>query len=260
MSRMIALTMLLLIADSPVLADTYRVNYGGNQMPEEQGWEYLWGNEQGYFQGDPPEREIIDYGGNSVLRIETSHDPLNFVTFKWARPDAFDPGPGEVFVMQWGLQVIEVTDPPFDSVVAAHSDEAWSVGFDVTETTVRNSYFPTLSVSIEAGQSHDYTLLSTDMRTYELFIDGELAIEGDFYQGGGGGAYSSWAGWGPSCMGGADIAEWDYFRFGVMAKEGTSDGQVDPIGSWVTPEPIPEPTAVCLMTIGLLACRRATRD
>ena len=63
---------------SPALAETYRVSYGGNQMPEDKGWEYWWGNDKGYFEGDPPDREIVAYPGRRVLRTDSTEN--------WLRP------------------------------------------------------------------------------------------------------------------------------------------------------------------------------
>lgn len=259
MIRSILLPASLLLLSAPAAADAYRVSYRGNAMPEQTGWQYYWGNEQGYFQGDPPDRQIVEYAGNSLLRIDTSHDPLNFAYFKWARPNALDPAPGELFFAQWRLQVVEVTSQPLDSAVGVHSDEGWSVGFDFTETLVRNSYFPHLSAAIAPGCFHDYVLLSEDMRLYQFFVDGELAFEGPFLSPSGGEQYRSWVGWGPGELGGSDIAEWDYFQFGVIGSGPNMGGSLDPVAVIPAPEPAPEPASFCLLVVGFLVCHPRRR-
>ena len=64
----------------------------------------------------------------------------------------------------------------------------------------------------EPGVFHEFELRTRDMRDYELYIDGNLAISGSFW------LSLTWsrAFWGDSIQGGASLARWDYFRFGVV--------------------------------------------
>ena len=71
---------------------------------------------------------------------------------------------------------------------------------------------------------------STDMRTYELYIDGTLEVEGEYFEG----LFSPCFGFGDNASS-ASLAAWDYFRFGVV------------------PEPA---TCLTVTTLLLIPCRR----
>ncbi|MBU0638427.1 MAG: hypothetical protein KKB50_06140 [Planctomycetes bacterium] len=259
MSRMITLMMLLLIFAGQTWADVYRICYSANsnELPEQRGWEYLWGNWQGMYEGDPASREFVRDQGEWTLKIDSTHDPLSFTYHDREKPDGLDPGSGELFVMQWRLKIVEVTDGPYDAGMGMHSDTGWAVGFGFSEDTVMNVYYPEATATIAQGEFHDYVLWSENMRTYDLLIDGDLAIDdGLFYEGFG----QSHVGWGDVLQGGAGVAEWSYFSFGVLAKHGSFAGAQEAFSSEAAPKPVPEPRSFYLMTLALLACRGARRS
>ena len=109
------------------------------------------------------------------------------------------------------------------------SDDHYAVMFVFAERYVLSTHEGNVFAYFEPGMFHEFEMRSGDMRSYELYIDGELAIEGVFSE-------SSF----PACAGFGDVvsswslAEWDYFRFGV----------------------VPEPNTATLFFVGLLAGRR----
>ena len=89
-----------------------------------------------------------------------------------------------------------------------------------------------VNIPITADVFHEYRLLSWDMHAYELYIGGELARVGSFWDG----LLSSKFAWGDGVSGAASLAHWDYVQFGV----------------------VPEPCAVWLFAAGLAACALRT--
>jgi hypothetical protein len=132
------------------------------------------------------------------------------------RPGQMDPEPAELFVMEWRLKVDQVTDDHIgDPGVAFFSDGAWAVGFRYAEDHLVSVFEGHQAIPIPAGLWHDYRLTSADMRTYDLYIDEDLAREGAFSQV----VSQSYAGWGDAVQGAASLHHWDYFRFGSVAPE-----------------------------------------
>lgn len=92
------------------------------------------------------------------------------------------------------------------------SDDSHAVGFVFDEDTLWSLYERNVSASFEPGIFHQFELRSGNMRSYELYIDDDLVIEGAF-----GASFSETSvGWGDIVRGSSSLAEWDYFRFGVV--------------------------------------------
>ena len=76
------------------------------------------------------------------------------------RPGATDPGPGELFVMEWRLNV-EGTLGGLDPGVAVASNDAWLVGFNFYEDHVISLFENAASASFFPGVYHQYRLESS---------------------------------------------------------------------------------------------------
>ncbi len=74
--------------------------------------------------------------------------------------------------------------------------------------SVLNLFDPGLRIAVSPGEFHDYRMTSWDMRTYDLFIDGELVHEGVFSQA----VAASRMAWGDAVVGAASLHRWDYLR------------------------------------------------
>ena len=73
-----------------------------------------------------------------------------------------------------------------------------------------------MSTPIAPGVFHDYRVTSTDLRSYDLYIDGTFVHEGSFDHGPG---TPSYVAFGDFVQGAGSRHEWDYFRFGAIVPE-----------------------------------------
>jgi hypothetical protein len=207
------------LAAAPALGDRFWVEYepANGNYPEQEGWTryILYGGAQ---------RSIVD--GALVLDSRAYPGIEDYV--KMFRPGAMDPGPSETFVMEWRLKVLEVVPRDYyDVAVGAFSDEAWGVGFEFGLDFVRSVFENEVVATFSPYVFHDFQLVSTDMRNYALYIDGQQMASGVFIHVVG----PSEVGWGDGIPGVTSLTRWDYFRFGVVlaphAGDVNCDGTVD---------------------------------
>ena len=209
MIRVCAIGLMILGFVALAAADEYWIAYEGNDFPENVGWRRVFGDENGPQQGGAVRR--IE---NGVLILDSLRHNQIFDFYDVERQ--IDPDPGEVFLMQWRLQIDKVVGR-YDPTVGVFSDESWVVGFEFSENSIRSLFERPLQATFEPGVFHDFEFRSDDMRTYRLEIDGKLALEGDFSHV----ASSSRVGWGDGIQGAASFSRWDYFRFGVVPEPST---------------------------------------
>lgn len=193
-------------------AEPYWYAYEGDDLPENQGWTRNWGNWSGSHQGDGAIRTVE----NGILTMDSLFDAGVYDYAFMERPNQMDPDPGETFVMEWRLKVDAVAGVWTDPGVSLGSDTAGRVGFGFYYDHLDSSFETNVSASFTPGIFHEYRFLSHDMLSYQLFIDGELAIEGEFWQG----LTESYIAWGDGVQGTASRSHWDYFRFGVVPEPG----------------------------------------
>jgi hypothetical protein len=182
-------------------------------FPEEVGWTRI-------SYGDA-ERWIVD----STLVIDSRGSSSWVEFYQLSMDGALDPGPGEQFVMQWRMRVQEVIGPR-DPGVSVFSDTQWAIAFTYDLGTVTSVFEPGVSAAFEPEVFHDYELRSADMLTYELLIDGALAISGSSWLS----LNASRVGWGDVVQGGASLVDWDYMRFGVLPEP---DGVTAGVLLWI---------------------------
>jgi hypothetical protein len=203
MMRLMSLAASVLLTSAPVRAEPYWYAYEGNDFPENEGWER--------WVSDPaPERWLED----GDLFIDSRGLVGSSDDYGIRFDSGVDPGPGETFIMSWRLMVEETTHR--DPGVYVHSDEAWSVSFLFDTDSLISVYEPTVYVDIEPYVYHEYEMRSSDMRNYELYIDGDLAIEGVFFEG----FFPLVVGFGDVASN-TSLAAWDYFHFGVVPEPAT---------------------------------------
>ena len=222
MSALIALLTLTPIAT----ADQYWVAYEGNDLPENEGWSRTF--------TDP--NNVVGRGGairtfeDGALVLDSLESVWIVDFYQMSRP--IDPGPGEYFRMEWRARYDRVA-PRTDPGVSVFSDESWAVAFEFSDSDMRSVFEPGVTASFAPGVSHEFELLSADMREYEVHIDGVLALTGAFDR-----VFSaSRVGWGDVIQGGVSVSRWDYMRFGV----------------------VPEPATAALLAILALAARMRRR-
>jgi hypothetical protein len=197
---------LLLAGTIPALPNQYWVAWEGEDFPENQGWTRHWGNWSGPYQGTGAQRTLE----NGTLTYDTSYDAGVYDYADMQRQ--IDPGPGEQFVMEWRLKVDEVTGWYADPGVAVAGDDGWIVGLLFGENQVVSVFENCAATPFVPNVFHDFRLTSSDMRTYDLFIDERLARTGSFWQG----LTYSGVSWGDATQGAASLSEWEHFRVGVV--------------------------------------------
>ncbi len=202
MSRvtLVAVLLLLLLGDATALGEPYWFAFefnDPNDLPQGDGWLRRY---------QPQPFGVVE---NGVLTYD-SNDPQTYDFWEYSRPGALDPGPGEVFVAQWRLWT-EWVSYWGDPGVSVKSDDAWVVTF-VFDVDAVHSFHEYVDIPIPPGAWHAYTLVSADMRAYELFIDGVLARQGWFAHR----FIASFLEFGDLCLGTASGHHWDFLRFGTV--------------------------------------------
>jgi hypothetical protein len=205
MHRVVLLPVLACILAASATAEPYWIAYEGNDFPENEGWER--------YVTDPPAVRWLEDGS---FYMDTRADPQTTDSYASSYDGGFDPGPGETFVLRWGLTVMD--SQRLGSSVEFTSDDLWAVHFDFDEDTLVSLYEPTVYVDIEPHVHHEYELRTSDVRNYQLYVDGDLAVEGVFFES----FFPSGVGFGDLIRGGGSLSAWDYFRFGVVPEPGTS--------------------------------------
>jgi len=205
----------------PVLGDTYWIAWEGEGetagLPEQFAWSRNWGNWDGQYQGGAY-RTLED----GILTYDSLYDP-GVCDFSYMYPGQVDPGPGEMLVMAWRLKVDTVTGWYRDPGVDLTSDSGWAVGFVFGVDHVESAFEDDVIIPTAPGVFHDYELRSSDVMSYELHIDGELARIGSFWE-----AFPpSYVAWGDFIQGAASRHRWDYFRLAVFVAPQTGDVNCD---------------------------------
>ncbi len=224
MSRLLIFLMALSCAGFPAAtAEEYWIAYEGNDFPENEGWNHVYGD--GHW---PPQDQPDRWLDDGELVIDTSRNPM---LWEYYSRSLADPEAGELFVAEWRVRVEVVGgwgDYDGGSVFARESVPGY-IGFDYVPGGLYlhhdQEYVP-LDVTVH----HVYRVASPDMQTYTLWIDGEHVLTEPF---GASSVLQAYGAFGPGVQGTSSISHWHYFRFGV----------------------VPEPRSAFLLTLGLLARR-----
>jgi len=206
MTRILFHLMVSALLGSVASADQYWIAYEGNDFPENEGWTRLWN-------GPFAERWIED----GALVIDARESASTCEWYNWY-PDTVAPDPGELFVLQWRSKIEDFTGGWLGTTVSVFSDDCWAVGFHMNNDTIRSAFEPGVSAEFEPDEFHQFQLLSTDMRSYELYIDDMLAIQGSFWES----LWSNRFGWGETTTGSSSLSRWDYVRCGVVPEPRTT--------------------------------------
>jgi hypothetical protein len=201
-------------------SDTYWIAWEGDDWPENMDppWIRNWGNWQGPGQGGA--YRTLESG---VLTYDSLYDPGVYDFYHMDRPGATDPGPGEVFLWGWTAEVDELYGWYYDPAVSLASDTAKRLGFGLAPDHIQSVFEDGVTIPVQPGMFHDYSVLTSDMLTYELYIDGQLARVGSFWQG----VSQSYIGWGDSVQGGASLHQWKRVCFGALVAPQAGDVNCD---------------------------------
>ena len=205
-----AIVCLILLAFGSVLtqAEQYWITYEGNDLPENEGWQRNWGNDDGAHEGEGAIRTLED----GILTMDSMYDLRVYDYACHYLYGEVDPNPGELFVAEWRVMVDETIGDGYDAKVGISSDDDWQLGIALFPDHIISKFEDDVEIPIEPGVFHEYRILSWNMLTYDLYIDGDLAHQGTFWHG----SLASKFGWGDCVSGAASLAHWDYVRFGVV--------------------------------------------
>ncbi len=170
------------------------------RFPEEVGWQRI-------TYGGGAERWFED--GALVLDGLASTGIEDF--YRMDAPIGLDPG--EVFVMQWRLRTDEVPgleDPGINFTVLGEA----ALTLLYSESTIFSSVEGLSIAAFDPGVFHDYLLISEDLDTYTLRIDGELVYSGALHPTG----WESGIQWGDYSRSARSMSTWSSVRFGVVAE------------------------------------------
>jgi len=196
-----------LAALAPARADEYWIRYDGTVYPEEAGWTR-------HFGAGGAERSLED----GALVLDGRDDIMIYDSDTMLRP--IDPDPGELFIMRARLKVEEMASQPWDPGFGVTSDESWRAAFVLSERRIFNIDDLGMSASFEPGVFHTFELSSSNMRSFELRIDGNVGLTGPFTHI----ISASKIAWGDMVEGEASLSRWDYVEFGVVPEPASSAG------------------------------------
>ena len=207
MKRAVLLLFIAAALAQPAMAEQYWVAWEGNDFPENEGWERIVNGPQ------PADRTLAD----GIMTMDGLADTQIDDYYRMER--TLNPEPGEEFVMQWRLRVNEVigNPPAYDPGVAVWSDDDWTVSL-LFGTDFVYSFHENIQISVDPGVYHTCEFRTSDMRTYDLVVDGVLIHTGSFWEPT---FRQSRVHWGDRARGSASFVDWDYFRFGVVPEPAT---------------------------------------
>jgi hypothetical protein len=202
MYRAFAATLTALLVVGAARASPYWIEYepANGHFPEEEGWTRIW-NDGGAL------RTLED--GCLVIDSRASYEIVDY--YRQYLDGHLNPGPAETFLMEWRMTIDEV-DGRHDPGVSVFGDDKWAVGFAFSLDTIESGFEYGVSASFDPGVPHSFEFSSSDMRAYALYIDGQLAIQGSFWES----LDASHVGWGDVVEGSSSLTRWDYFEFGVV--------------------------------------------
>jgi hypothetical protein len=207
-----ALISLALVASGS--AEEYLVEYdpSAGLFPEQEGWQRVWGDEQGPYHGSGADRSFED----GALVLDTLYDP-GVVEFYSRSGLPTGPEAGEMFFAEWRVRVEDLVGS-YAFSTAIFSEYHTAVAFDFTTDSMYVTTDPSVGASFAPGVFHTFTLRSSDMVTYQVEIDGAAAFWGSFH-------YSSSmpkVNWGEGVSGYASRCAWEYYRFGCVPEPGAA--------------------------------------
>ncbi len=198
-ARIGVLSTIILLA-SAAGATPYWIAWEGNEYPENEGWM------RGYSAGG-----AVRTLGGGMMTLDGTQSTAIFDSYLLERPGAFDPGPNEYLAVEWRVKVEATPGYPYDIAVAFRSDAAWAA--DVFLSRDRLQILPGfVVVPYEPDVFHEFRLISHDLRTFELHLDGALAYSGPLSRL----VTRSEMIWGDAAIGASSRSTWDYFRFGAV--------------------------------------------
>ena len=209
-------TLMLGLLVSPARGDPFFLRYDADEtFPEQEGWTRYW---------DDPDGQEVRTVEDGVLRLDTRRS-YSIFDFCYVRSDAFDLDPGEELRISWRMQTFETDtwDDFSDVALGITNGDAQYVKFFLTPGFVSRDEGGSPEIDLlfeyEPGVPHTFLFRTSDMESYELFVDGEPAFQGQFARYAMIGEYAQW--WGDTVTGRTSLSEWDYVEVAVVPEPAT---------------------------------------
>ena len=194
-------------------ADPFYLRYDPNEtFPEQEGWSRSVHGPSSLIQ-----RSIE----NGVFRLDTRAS-AEISDFYYIVDPAMNPMDGEMLRVAWRMRTLETESSWYDTDVSlqirnAVPDEYVQFFFAsdcIMEVGNGEPWSPQHLYEIIPGEFHDYVFISSDMDTYDLYVDGAAVFQGAFLPG-------SWfpgpaVTWGDSIRGLTSLSEWDYVEISIL--------------------------------------------
>ncbi|MBL8877567.1 MAG: hypothetical protein JNG88_00480 [Phycisphaerales bacterium] len=197
----------LALASNAALADPVSIVYEGDDYPENVGW-------QRFTQYGGAERALRD--GVLTLDSMSSRDIADYYQQPWLR----DPESGELFVAEFRVRVQTEDLFPDNGIIIARGEHfgyvELLVGYDQLIVLPHFAILP-----LAPATWHGFTLRSSDMVDFDLFVDGALAHSGTFETET---LNRGFCGFGDGVVNASSYTEWDYARFRIIPEPASFAG------------------------------------
>lgn len=200
-----------LLSSAVASAGEFHVRYDADVYPERDGW-----SRYGQDPEDALRRELHD----GLLEIDTRGSQLIFDLYEFYS-DELEPAPGQQLRVDWRVRTLEGRSDRGASEVSmfvANRDDAYvqvKIGTDHVAESLYVFGYEEYLAPIDPAIPHTYSILTSDMRSYEFRIDDVVAWSGEFH----------WLGlrdgpvvsFGDSAYGYPNsLAEWDFVAISVV--------------------------------------------
>ena len=108
----------------PAAAEPYWITYEGNDLPENEGWQRVFGNWQG--PGQVGDARTVE---NGILTIDSMADDGVYDFAYYDMQGHMNPDPGEMFVATWRMRVIETINNCYEQSIGFARDGRGSLWF-----------------------------------------------------------------------------------------------------------------------------------
>ena len=203
MNRVHILVVALALGAGRAGADTWWYTYEADgTYPEQEGWErtIMGGGAQRWFED-----------GAFVLDSTGSTEPLDI--YAKGMPTLPDPNdPTHAFVCEWRLRINTIVgywSPTLFLLFQGYGDIGLGYDMDQIYSFFEGEYI----ADFEPGVFHSYRLVTSDLETYTLAIDGTVVYTGEVDPW----ALTSVVNFGDSAEARGSLSRWDYVRYGVTA-------------------------------------------
>ncbi len=167
--------------------------------PEETDWTR--------YASDPPAQRWFQ-DGKLFIDSRAAHGITD--EYGQSRAGQMTLSPGQLFTFRFRIKV-DYVDLFSDPGIDVESDDQHEVLFTLGETAIYSTYEPGKWAPFEPHAFHEFTVESSDFRSYRLYVDDHLGFEGTFFESLFNGAALFWG----DMTSSSSLAEWDYVEAGV---------------------------------------------